>query len=883
MNTIDLIKLAQGALILTPNERLNRRLHKLYGEQMAAQNHRVWGSPPIISIANWFRQLYQEAAESGLITQLLLSDIQYQTFGQKLGGHFFQKEEFIEPKKTIIEMLSARKLLKQWQVNYEKHLFSETDCTKESTLFKKFITHLDKELVQKNQFSEDELPDKLREVRLEKLLSIKKIVVFSFDEITPQYKAFFATLEQKAIIVDYIDWRTYDSERVTHSLVSQEKEYYAMAAWAKKQLVAGYKNIGCIVPDLSHSRTLIARIFYETFHPDTLFSFHAMSTSFNISGGSPLSHLPMFEALFTFLSLFQEQANYDTISQIILSPFLAFAETEKFARIKLDLKLRNSVLQTLHYSDIPSNLMTEHAPILAEIWEKLSYHDPAKKKMSPSTWINWLTETIKMIGWPGERTLNSYEYQQLQQGYTVFNDLITLDNFCNDLTFSQFIQLLKETTDNLPFQIKTSDAPIQVLGMLEASGNLFDSIWIAGLTDKAWPPAVKANPYIPFELQRRLKMPHGSSQRQYDYSLSMMQGWVRSSPDVHFSYANIEGDEPLSPSPLLSEFSSTVAPANAPDWCLPLQLMTLREMETFDESPHIPCLSTVETSFSSSLFDQQINCPFQAFAIQRLKSQEFKMPQASWDPRLRGKNLHAVMEKLWKRWQHSKTLIALSEDELNQHIDEAVTAVLKKNLFSLYKKSHDYFKLEKGRFITIIHDWILLEKTRKPFKVAEVEYSQSCTYIVKDALKNTHIIKLNLRIDRIDLTDAGEWILIDYKTNEQKISEWLNPLSKPQMPLYATQFKHVFDGIAYACLHPASQKMHFTGLSREEHLLPNIKKFEYIKDTEITSWKALSDYWQEKLYATATDFINGNAAIQPRTPESCHYCHLSTLCRIHDK
>ncbi|NNM59425.1 MAG: hypothetical protein HKM04_06370 [Legionellales bacterium] len=881
MNTLDLIKLTQNTLILTPNERLSRRLHKLYGKQMAAQNHLVWEAPCILSISNWLRQLYQEAIDSGLIMQLLLSDIQFQTLGQTLGKTLFKNKDFIQPQKTIIDMLKARKLLKQWQVNYSENLLTETYQTKESLLFNEFISMLENELAKNNYFTIDELPDKLKQVAIAKIMNVEKIIVFSFDEVTPQYKDFLSALEKKMIPIQYLDWRTLKSERTIHPLPSLEQEYYAMANWAKNQLSAGNQNIVCIVPDLTTSRPLIARIFYEVFHPQALFSSHSMSPLFNISGGEPLSNLPMFVALFNFLALFQEQANYQTISQFILSPFIAFAETEKFSRIKLDLALRNTVLETCLYDDrLLLDQLAELTPHLAKIWQEIRQNEPSKQMILPSSWINWLTQLIKIIGWPGERILNSYEFQQLEQGYTVFNDLITLDKFCGKITFTQLMQLLKETANNLPFQIKTIDAPVQVLGMLEASGNLFDCIWIAGLTDKAWPPPVKPNPYIPYELQARLNMPHGSSRRQYDYSLFMMQGWVQSSANVHFSYAEYEGDEPLSPSPLLNEFAAKITSFNRHEQVLPCHLMLKNQVEILEELPILPCPFTFENAFGSSLFQQQINCPFQAFAIQRLKSQKFEPPQTSWDRRLRGKNLHAVMEKLWKKWQHSNTLNALSEEELDIQIDEAVTAILKRNLFSLYKRSHDYFKLEKGRFINIIRDWVSIEKTRKPFKVTEMEYKLSCTYQMQDDSGYSHEINLNFRIDRIDLTDAGEWILIDYKTNEEKPMHWLNPMSKPQMPLYATHFEPHFDGIAYACLHPASQKMHFAGLSREDNLLPDVKAFNGIKETEINSWNKLTHYWEEQLNIVASDFMIGNVAIKPRTPQTCDNCHLSTLCRI---
>ena len=71
-------------------------------------------------------------------------------------------------------------------------------------------------------------------------------------------------------------------------------------------------------------------------------------------------------------------------------------------------------------------------------------------------------------------------------------------------------QLCEETV----FQAEAPQAPIQVLGALEAAGMQFDAVWLLGMDDQSWPPSAAPNPLLPARLQRELGMPHASAQRE---------------------------------------------------------------------------------------------------------------------------------------------------------------------------------------------------------------------------------------------------------------------------------------------------------------------------------------------------------------------------------
>ncbi|MFN7096518.1 MAG: PD-(D/E)XK nuclease family protein, partial [Gammaproteobacteria bacterium] len=834
---MDLINLIQQSIVLTPNERLNRRLHKLYGEQRQQLGETVWLTPPICSLSTWYQQLYQLAIENLLTKKILISDSQLTEIWQQVFDNTIKNNDLIEPPRTVTEMIVAWQTLKQWRVTGTESGFNNTE---EAKFFQACKRSVEKMLLNKKWITADDIPAQLTELALHTLLTdIKQVHLFAFDDITPQTQFFLNHLEKYGLRINHCDWQQPAQEVKLHAFSSPDQEYYAMANWAKAELENGKQQIACIVPDLTSSRSSIARIFNEVFYSHTLFENYAANSLFNISGGEPLVNLPMINTLFNLLVIFNSEFDYNVLSNILLSPYITYAETEKFARIKLDLQLRNKSLKIIYNQFLPYILL-ETCPEFNERWQTALKKSPVHLWLLPSAWAVWLADLLKTWGWPGERILDSQEYQQLEQLYSVLDQMTTLDDFSRKLNYNEFILLLKKLTGQIKFQIKTADTPVQILGMLEAAGSLYDCIWIAGLTDRAWPPAVNPNPYIPFELQRKLNMPHASSQRQYEYSQRMMVRWLNSAVSVHFSYAEFAGDEPLACSPLLNMYTRSDDTHLTLDWPLLIDMQQHKTAETLTESPYLAFVPNDEMNFGSSLFEQYVSCPFQAFAKQRLKSDEFQQPQQSWDARLRGTHAHAVMEKLWLQWQHSSTLLTLSDEEIYAQVEITIEAVLKKSFPMLIKPyRHDYIELEKARLLSIVLKWIKLEKMREPFSVYALE-----------AKYHADIVGLNLRlkIDRVDITDTGHCVLIDYKSNVQTINDWFKtPPTKPQMLIYAGVLSQPPVVITYASLHPSDNKMKFIGVTDKDIVFPGTVPFNEVKNITVNSWDELLKNWQHQL------------------------------------
>jgi len=112
---------------------------------------------------------------------------------------------------------------------------------------------------------------------------------------------------------------------------------------------------------------------------------------------------------------------------------------------------------------------------------------------------------LDAVGFPGERTLDSHEFQALAKWHEVLGELSRLERVVKVLSFSQAVHMLRKQCMETLFQPEGGGAPVQVLGILESAGLEFDCLWVGGLTDDAWPIDASPNPFLPLAAQKTIQ------------------------------------------------------------------------------------------------------------------------------------------------------------------------------------------------------------------------------------------------------------------------------------------------------------------------------------------------------------------------------------------
>jgi ATP-dependent helicase/nuclease subunit B len=121
-----------------------------------------------------------------------------------------------------------------------------------------------------------------------------------------------------------------------------------------------------------------------------------------------------------------------------------------------------------------------------------------------------------------------------------------------NISLSKALQQLIKLANEKIFQPKAEPAPIQVLGLLEASGLSFSHLWVAGLHAGVWPGTPRLNPFLPYTLQRQYKFSHADAEVELAYAHRVSNRLLHSADSVLVSCPSRKDDQTLSPSPLFA-------------------------------------------------------------------------------------------------------------------------------------------------------------------------------------------------------------------------------------------------------------------------------------------------------------------------------------------
>ena len=371
-----------------------------------------------------------------------------------------------------------------------------------------------------------------------------------FTEIAPQYQHLLKVCElwvAGSIILNH----HHAIKRLNIGLTHTETEIRTMARWAKS-LLNESESIACIIPKLETIREQVSQIFSDVFN----------GSQFNISAGKSLVSYPIIHDALAFLKLNPHSISLTTLSSLLRSPFIGEAEREQYKRAQFDNRLRNSNITSLSLKqlmepDTRYNIQN-FCPLLAKrIKNFMEELEEYQNKILPiSTWVPIFLKLLSQIGWPGERSLNSHEYQVIQNSWLpLLNEYTTFDNLLEKQTYTQALHYLTCLVSNTVFQPESPEASVHILGLLEAAEIPFEHSWVMGLDDTTWPSRPKPNPFIPLRLQKSLNMPNASAERELLYCKQLTKQLQQSATHVIFSYPIQCDDAELRPSALLKHYN----------------------------------------------------------------------------------------------------------------------------------------------------------------------------------------------------------------------------------------------------------------------------------------------------------------------------------------
>ncbi|RDI48816.1 PD-(D/E)XK nuclease family protein [Aquicella lusitana] len=870
--------------VLTPNRRLSATLHQHYQKYRLDQGDQCWQTPDILPISSWIERLWDHCtSEVFTPPPLLLNSAQEQFLWECILSRAKENDALLQLSETADIAKSAWQLLKQWQIDIEHPVFkSADDYAALQTWAFEF-----RSLCQKNNWIDrGTLPDRVtQQIKAKTIQLPKKIILTGFTELSPQLKQLLAACQQSGCQIETISLTQSQTTCARVSLTDQENELITMACWAKATLEHCPDTlIGCVIPLLDKKRDRVMQIFSEVFANENAHVVEPQDCPFNISAGKTLSHYPVIHAALQLLALHKKSLSAETIGYLLLSPFLGEAEGERIKRAHFDKLLRQSNNNYLAISKLVQKSedkkqvsLAVHCPQLTKrIQQFLSQLSAFPQTDTYSAWGKRFIQLLATLGWPGERSVSSDEYQVIEAWLGLIAEYSTLDQVATPVNLHQALQTLHKMASKTLFQPKTPEAPIQILGLLEAAALPFDYLWVSGMDDMSWPPQPKPNPFIPKSLQRERNMPHATAERELMFCQILTQQFRESAKRVIFSHAEKNEELELQASPLIRDFSEIkIDELGIERIATPSErIYAAKKNEVIEDEMAPPHSANEKTLGGMSILKQQALCPFKAFAEWRLHAHELEKPLPGLRTKDRGTIIHKILEIIWSKLQDQATLMSMDDATLNTFIHDSILEA--QTFFPPSHRDHSqYISLEKQRLHKLIQEWLLLERERPPFKVIMSE---------KAAEIRLNQLVFSIRIDRVDELPDGKKLIIDYKTGKHnEINSWFGDRpEEPQLPLYTLLDSENTVGITFAQV--ASGEHGFKGLSQYSLEIKGIKLISEIKKTTALSWQEQRAQWHAVLTQLSDDFCQGVASVNPKDPnKTCIWCGLKPLCRINEK
>ena len=870
-------KVAQGAVLLTVNQRLARSHHAQFEHWQWQHGNAWWATPDILPLRSWMGALHTQALARGISPLSVLPDLlQQRTWKQCI------------EQDTALELLdvdaAARDARRAWEVACVWQCFPPEDdyLPRDQYAWQRWSTRyrslLDKEQWTDTSMLADHLCTLISDGKLNNLLP-ETIILVGFLQLPPQIETLMSALVAAGTQVSR---SIPEPDAVVHSIsyADDAQEMLAIATDMRGQIERDpSQSLGLVVPDLQNKRATVLRAFDRVFFP-TLSPSKIRQTGrpYDLSIGLPLADTTVVHSALAVLELSVSSLASSELSALLLSPYLEAATSESRRREQMDRRLREERVRSLDLQNFTQQLYSG---------SKLS--NPLKRLLktrklaatTSSEWASRYSEWLKAFGWPG-KGMESDEYQAVSSWMECLDNLQLLDDGEN-ISAHDALRMVRKLARDQIFQLETPGTPIRIMGRLESHGIAFDCLWLAGLDTEQWPATGSPTPFLPIALQKTGGVPNASATARLALAELEFTQWCSQAPLIIASHAlNRDGNE-LEAAHIptvscseenLKEATARLEPLHADIGVVdPVSIIrSSLSLESVQDShgPALPEGSDVRGG--ARLFENQALCPFRAFALHRLHIRPLEEAGLGLDPRQHGTLLHHVLELFWKEIRTHENMIALDSERLQEKILAAIDEAIIAN-----KVPRALCELERVRLQELISEWLLqCEAPRQAFEVVSLEERQEIEH---------GGIRMKVMLDRIDRVD-GSLVVVDYKTGtSNKVSTWADTrIVNPQLPLYVLTNEEI-KGVSFAQV--ARNQCGFKGVASDDAMLPKVNttvnksRGGQATTRQLEGWSDWRAHWQESLDAIAAEVQSGLATVTPMKT-ACLHCELKPLCRIDD-
>ena len=432
--------------------------------------------------------------------------------------------------------------------------------------------------------------------------------------------------------------------------------------------------------------------------------------------------------------------------------------------------------------------------------------------------------------------------------------LSSMDRFMGSCNIHRWSMWLREIHDTRLFRVsKPHGAPISIISYDDLVGSHYDHVWVMGASSTNFPRPVAVNPFIPLESQVNCGIPFSSP----EVCMNQASKWlgnivIDDDKELIFSVGEVCDDGRVN---LLSQLISSASTVTDAYFDNPSH----EKIDLYQRvNDIVPAMSKAEINSLGggvSLFSDFFAQPIYTFFKHRLKLRPLPHLAVGLSAFDQGVITHEALRNFWETIKTSERLKRLTNEELNEKIILSVVSALK-NMPSAFRYRHSdaVLMMEKRRQVSLVEDWIDLEKNRiEPFEVIATE---------KESQLDVFGIPLTVRIDRIDKVfgSATEKIVIlDYKTGRNVDMKGMNSdsLIEPQLPLY-TLSQDACNGVSLA----------HVSLNRSRYHMRSDWVYNFVKTrapnhcvSSSVAWESQKKAWSQSFRLASSSICSGDFSI----------------------
>lgn len=892
-------------VILCASARLAHGLRLSHQHQKKHTGEQTWQAPTITTLNDWLVDTVEHALLLGEATSDspplgVLSHTQEMLLWEQAIQHSLRDQDtaaLFNTNGLASVAMEANRYLIEWDLSVD--VAQATEETKQFLSWRQRFQTLCKQAgyLESVRFQRWQLQVLAQSsLDLARLIGSLHIQLAGFDRINPHLQQLINLLNAKGVHISMHTVANQSSTVAQVSCTEQSDECRAAVAWAQAKLQQNPQcKLAIVVPELDTLRATLKDLLDDTFHPATLHPMHAESPRiYEFSLGLALSEYPIVQTALQLLDLTFNpfSITQTTLSTLLHDVFWSHSLSEADARAQVDAKMRSTLPKQLRFKSFVQWLTRIQdgeggiacPTLLADAQVMLQTAESAPRTQSASGWARGFEQLLLSSHWQGERSPSSVEYQTSERLIRTLREMASLDPWLSQISAYEALKRLRQLCQAQIFQPQTTVMPnIVVTGMLEASAEPLDGVWIMGMNDHIWPPPARTNALIPAELQRRAGTPNASNEVQTAFALNIHQRLLQSGEAIIFSYAQKDGDRLLRPSPILQGITHSLnAAPQANTMAEQLAYASQRDWHWLDDAQAPPVLEGEHVAGGTGLLRAQAICPAWAFYQYRLNARKLDEPQTGLDAMTRGQLIHALLAAFWQLPNASQLL--QTPNQLKNSVND-----LAGNIMANFNQAHQqhyspvFLTLEAERLSKLALTWLLEVDAQRPtsFKVLACEQEH------KTLIEG---IQIKLIIDRIDQLEDGRLVVIDYKTSSVlDYKNWAEVrITEPQLPIYAAFILKDQDVAAVCFGRVRATESGFVGIVAAPDLVQGLEVFDNEKRRtfeaeRFESWQAIFTHWHASITAVAQSIKAGHAQVQVEDERDLAYCDVLPLLRLPER